>query len=307
VHSSYHGKVIIEMHAWIGQWPVTDPEIPREDRERILGNPAFSGVPRYAGNGGSSEMRAFQLILLLIAEGVFFGIMCVVALAVDPRAFLVAALGSAAVFVLSAIRGGIWVSGTSTDRLRRLYRNRYVMANELDGEAHALLQRTRNAIGRIYSSRVHRAGLLDAVANDLILPRQLYEIAWLLRFQTNLRHEQAAARRGVMTPELHAVLEPQRRALERSVADVTERVEKLERYAHNTQEADAALRAQDLLRSNDKYRYLLAHTDDAQGMHYLAAQAGVVEDTLARTVTEAIQTGQTLAIPHPPPDANPYP
>ena len=102
--------------------------------------------------------------------------------------------------------------------------------------------------------------------------------------------------RGVVTPELMAVLEPQQEALRRSVAAVTARVESLERYAHRVQEADAALRARAALDNNDKYRALLAHTDDADAMRSLEASGDALEQTLAKSVREAIEAGQTLAL-----------
>ncbi|RVX42435.1 hypothetical protein EDD27_5062 [Nonomuraea polychroma] len=172
---------------------------------------------------------------------------------------------------------------------------RFVIVSELSPPSRALLERARQAVTTVYSSQVMRRRLLDGLANEVLLPRQVWEIAALLRTQTHLQDEQHRARQGVVTPELLAVLEPQQEALNRSVAAVTARVEGLERYARRVQEADAALRAREALDNNDKYRELLAHTDDADGMRALAAHGDALEDTLARSVREAIEAGQTLA------------
>jgi hypothetical protein len=172
---------------------------------------------------------------------------------------------------------------------------RFVIVSELSPPSRALLERARQAVATVYSSQVMRRRLLDGLANEVLLPRQLWEIAALLRTQTHLQDEQHRARQGVMTPELLAVLEPQQDALNRSVAAVTARVEGLERYARRVQEADAALRAREALDNNDKYRELLAHTDDADGMRALDAHGDALENTLARSVREAIEAGQTLA------------
>jgi hypothetical protein len=175
------------------------------------------------------------------------------------------------------------------------HRDRYVLVSELSAPARALLARARRAVAIVSRSQVMHRRLLDGVANEVLLPQQVWEIARLLRRQTRLQEEQHRARQGVMTPELLAVLDPQQQALDRSVAAVTARVEGLEKYARRVQEADAALRAREALDNNHKYRELLAHTDDAEGMRALAAHGDALEETLARSVREAIEAGQTLA------------
>ncbi|TMR24591.1 hypothetical protein ETD86_04410 [Nonomuraea turkmeniaca] len=174
-------------------------------------------------------------------------------------------------------------------------RDRFVVVSELSPPSRALLARARKAVTTVYASLAMRRRLLDGLANEVLLPRQIWELATLLQAQTHLQEEQHRARQGVVTPELLAVLEPQQEALDRSVAAVAARVEGLERYARRVQEADAALRAREALDNNDKYRALLAHTDDTDGMRTLAAHGDALEETLARSVREAIEAGQTLA------------
>ncbi|AQZ60838.1 unnamed protein product [[Actinomadura] parvosata subsp. kistnae] len=182
---------------------------------------------------------------------------------------------------------------------RAPYRDRLVLVPELSPSARALLERARAAVMAVYTSRVMRRRLLDGLANEVLLPRQIWEIATLLRLQTDLHEEQERAMRGVVTPELMAVLEPQQEALRRSVASVTARVERLERYARRVQEADAALRAREALDNNDKYRDLLARTDDTEGMRDLEARGAALEETLAESVRVAIDAGRTLSLDRP--------
>ncbi|NBE99632.1 hypothetical protein FE391_14795 [Nonomuraea sp. KC401] len=182
---------------------------------------------------------------------------------------------------------------------RSPYRDRFVVVDELSPPSRALLERARAAVMSVYTSQVMRRRLLDDLANESLLPRQLWEIAMLLRVQTHLQAEQDQAREGRLTPELLAVLEPQQEALRRSVASVTARVESLERYAGRVQEADAALRAMDALGNNHKYQALLAHTDDAEGLRELENQGDTLQETLARSVRDAIEAGHTLQ-PGPP-------
>jgi hypothetical protein len=193
-----------------------------------------------------------------------------------------------------------WKWYTSARRLRRRYRARYVLRQDLDAESRTLLARAISAIESVNSSQASSDGLLNTIANDVILPHQLWEIARLLRTQTGLRSEQTEARRGLITPELVAVLDPQQRALARSVAAVTDRIADLELYAYRVQETDAALRALELLKSNERYRDLLAQTDDAEGMRDLINNANTIESTLAHSLRSAIETGQTLAVPSEP-------
>ncbi|MEV5559036.1 hypothetical protein AB0L44_35700 [Nonomuraea wenchangensis] len=175
-------------------------------------------------------------------------------------------------------------------------RERFVTVAELSPPGRALLERARRAVRVVQRSEAMRRHLLDVVANEVLLPRQVWEIARLLRVQHELQHEQDAARHGLVTDELRAVLDPQQEALDRSLAAVTARVEGLERYARRVQEADAALRAREALDNNHKYRALLAATDDTEGMAALTAHGDALEETLARSVREAIEAGQTLAV-----------
>lgn len=176
--------------------------------------------------------------------------------------------------------------------------DRFVVVNDLLPKFRLVLERVRKAALTVYGSDIKRMGLLDGVANDVILPRETWEIAQLLLRQTFLIQRQLDARRGVaLTTELKAVLAPQEAALLRSFEATLHRVSIVEEYARRVQEADAALRAQALLGDNDRYRALLAQTDDVEGMRYLSRQSLAVSDVLAKSVREAVETGQTLTLP----------
>ncbi|GII75749.1 hypothetical protein Sru01_07310 [Sphaerisporangium rufum] len=275
---------------WLGEWPVVDPDIPEADRRRMVGNPRLIGRAR--GVPGNRRTAGYAVAWCL-ACGVYFGYLRVQELGEGIVLGYLAVLGVAlAVIVPFGLR--YWWR-RSPRRLMRRYRGRYVTRAELDTEARATLARAERAIRAVYDSRVHRLAWLDQIANDVVLPRQLWEIARLSRSHTGLRAEQRQAAQGVVTPELRAVLDPQRAALARSVTAVERRVAMLEAYARRVQEADAALRAQDLLGSNDKYRELLARTDDTEGLRELKIRADAVEGVLARSVQDAVAAGHTLA------------
>ncbi|MFI7618288.1 hypothetical protein ACIBP6_44430 [Nonomuraea terrae] len=177
-------------------------------------------------------------------------------------------------------------------------RDRLVVVNDLTPKARTLLERVRKAVLTVHGSHVKRLNLLDDIANDIILPREIWEIARLLLTQSLLIQRQSEARRGVvLTAELEAVLAPQRAALRRSIEATTQRVAIVEEYARRVQEADAALRAQEMLGDNSHYRALLAQTDDVEGMRYLTQQSVAASEVLAKSVRDAIEAGQTLVLP----------
>ncbi|MBB5775355.1 hypothetical protein [Nonomuraea jabiensis] len=260
--------------------PIVDPAASRRERRRI------GGVRTLLLGRREPAPPPWMRRLLAVAAGVtglsgaLFG---AAALRTDHES---AGMAGLMVFLVTTLYVGL-----SLPEPERRGGEHHVHPAELDSQALILLARARQAILEVTDSRVHRLGLLDTVANDVVLPERLWHIACLLRTQTELRAEQAEARAELMTPELAAVLEPQQEALRRSVAAVTERVWELEVYAGHVKAADSALRAQELQRSNDRYRDLLARTGDAEGLRDLTERA----DTLARSLREAVEAGQTLA------------
>ncbi|MFI7135032.1 hypothetical protein ACIBQ1_55865 [Nonomuraea sp. NPDC050153] len=260
--------------------PIVDPAASRRERRRIFGVRAL-----LLGRRDPAPPRWMRRLFAAAAgvTGLSGALFAVGALQTDHES---AAMAGLMVFLVTVLYIGL-----SLPEPERKGGERHVFPAELDSQALTLLARARQAIMEVTGSRVNRLGLLDTVANDVVLPERLWHIARLLRTQTELRAEQAEARAEMMTPELAAVLEPQQEALRRSVAAVTERVWELEVYAGRVKAADSALRAQELQQSNDRYRDLLAQTGDAEGLRDLTEQA----DTLARSLREAVEAGQTLA------------
>jgi hypothetical protein len=271
------------MEDWFDE-PIVDPTVPEPDRRRITGASVLLGSSEF-----SSRTRRFFAVGGVVA-GVIGALLTGTAMQSGSSTLAFAS-------VLAFAVAGLFVSfgrPRLATRLQRLYGDCYVVPAELDDEARDLIRRARQAIESVSTSGVNRLGLLDGIANDLVLPEKLWDIARLLRTQTALRAEQTEAMNEVITPELAAVLAPQREALNRSMASVTKQILELEDYAHRVQEADAALRAHELLKSNDKYRDLLAQTDDAQGLRNLTEQVDTLESTLAKNLRDAIDAGQTL-------------
>ncbi|MGN9843881.1 hypothetical protein ACTMTI_37720 [Nonomuraea sp. H19] len=274
------------MGGWIDE-PIVDPAIPKRDRSRLMG----AASPLL----GRPDQEPPRWVRWLFGAGaaVTGGGGALFAAAAFHTDHESAGLAAMMVFLITVLFVG--VARPSAGRLARRYAGRYVLPAELDPAGLDLLARARQAIEDVTGSRVHRLGLLDGIANDVVLPEVLWDIADLLRTQTALRAEQAEALAEVMTPELAAVLGPQREALGRSAAAVAGRVRELEAYAHRVRAADSALRACDLQRSNDTYRDLLARTGDTEGLRQLIDQA----DMLTGSLREAIAASDGFADPSP--------
>ncbi len=260
------------MENWIEQ-PIVDPEIPEGDRRRMaVALPALLGRP---------DPEPPRWVRRLFAAGAVLSATAAVtlALAAVETGRQSATLAALMVLFVAIVCTGVARSHEGT-RLSQRYAGRYVIPAGLDDPALDLLARARRAVRDVSASRAHRLGLLDAVANDVVLPRHLWEIACLVRVHADLRAEQAEALGEVMTPGLAAVLRPQQEALRRSVAAVTERVRELETYAAKVRAADSALRAGDLRRSDDRYLDLLARTDDTSDLRALTDQATALTTAL---------------------------
>ncbi|MER6945096.1 hypothetical protein ABT294_13820 [Nonomuraea sp. NPDC000554] len=129
-------------------------------------------------------------------------------------------------------------------RVRSL-EGRYVLPDQLDDDARALLERTRAAVRAVTTSRVNGDGLLDGARNAVMLPAEQWEIARRLAKLSALRVKHHETVAGGVTPEVAAVVEPLTAALETGEHAVVARVEALEKYAADVAEAERAYRARD--------------------------------------------------------------
>ncbi|WP_188195244.1 hypothetical protein [Nonomuraea sp. SYSU D8015] len=184
----------------------------------------------------------------------------------------------------------------------RRHRGRYVTAAMLEPLDAALLERTVEATAMVLRSRLDRDGLLDGIANRVILPRQEWEIAETLVELTRLRREQAGARSGRVTERISAMLESQEEALKVATRALALRISALEEYALRTEVAEEVyaewLTLQDLADDSDAYRELLSRTvrDDlaAGEVGELTERAARLEASLRESVEQARLAGLTL-------------
>ncbi|MEV4898258.1 hypothetical protein AB0K48_53895 [Nonomuraea sp. NPDC055795] len=172
---------------------------------------------------------------------------------------------------------------------------RYLLPEDFDAEARAILARAQEAIGTVLRSHVNAEGLLDDIRNAVMLPAQEWEIARLLAKLSSLRTEHRALLGRGVAPEVAEVVAPLERALDSSEAAVLARVEALEGYAGHVAEAEAAYHArgqiEELRARLPRYEELLAESGaDALAVpeiERLAEDAGHLERALRRSVTSA--------------------
>jgi hypothetical protein len=177
----------------------------------------------------------------------------------------------------------------------RWYGGRYLLPEDYDERALALLRRTQEAIGSVLRSHINAEGLLDDARNAILLPAQEWEIATLLAKLSRLRSEHHDLMARGVAPEVEAVVEPLERALKTSESAVAARVEALERYAGHVAEAERAYHArsqiEDLRALLPRYEDLLAEAGADRlaltEIDRLAEDADHLEQALRRSVRSA--------------------
>ncbi|MBT2209980.1 hypothetical protein [Actinomadura sp. NEAU-AAG7] len=334
--------------------PVVDPDIAEADRAMLTGSPErlvpasapapprprlspataaarLVWIPAFAlfyGVLPGGWLRLFFIASLdhdeLLGDAARWGRLPVLAMMLTPALQIAlillgwpevaAALAgvSFAGWVLGALRH---VREPAAARTARDHHGRYLLAADFDRPAARLLVRAQRAVDAVLGSQAHGAGLLDAVNNRVVLPRQEWAIAEALAEHTRLRRERAAMRPERLSESVRALLEPQDRALALSVRSVTLRIEALEGYARRARETDDAYHEsrviQALPEQNARYRDLLAGTaGDAMAgaeIRGMAEDAHRAETALRDRVAVALRAGQDLVLPPvPDDDATPH-
>ncbi|MGR6916945.1 hypothetical protein ACU635_22145 [[Actinomadura] parvosata] len=269
---------------------IVDPEVPpqdarvlRQSRDVLLRMrqgwtpgllPRFSG-PHYWMLAAFAPAACFGLLLSLgmMSAGIVM-LLLAVPLALLPL------LGRGG-------GGGAEASERAAFAQLRWYEGRYVLADDLDVPAAALLVRARRSIATVTGSRVNADGLLDDVRNAVMLPEQEWEIARLLAKLSALRVTYAEAAAHGAAPGFEAVA----RALRDSEAAVLARVEALERYAAGVADAERAY----VTRARIEELRSRAHQYEA-----LAAEAGAdafAVPELERLAAEAARLARALRRP----------
>jgi hypothetical protein len=292
-----------------GRVVLFSPDMPPAARELLTAHPDVL-IPASAPKQDTGRQHAGETVAgLILFAGIEFGLWMALRLllyAIFPDGLAVWLSGGAGVLgVLLLIAGIVTMSGESRARsLARKHQGNYLLPEDWDEHATALMWRAQRAVDAIQDSEVNKQGLLDAAKNDVVLPEQLWDIGRVLQQLSALRTRQADIEQQLQNARLEAVLHPQRQALELSATAMETKVAKLEQYADQVREADAVLKIETILegalQDRDRYVELLSSTEIAGRsglLEELSKETADVQAALSRRVAAALETGQGLALP----------
>ncbi|WP_312887919.1 hypothetical protein [Nonomuraea rhodomycinica] len=253
--------------------------------------PASTPAPRRRSPSGVALLAATPVVLALMAV--------LLESPAAPAGFVLLGSFMLVVLVKTSTLGEIPETDRPYERTvyeqARLYDGRFLLPDDFDEQARAVLLRGQRAIGGVLRSHVNAEGLLDGARNAVMLPEQEWEIARLLAKLSALRADHRELLRRGVAPEVAAVIEPLERALATSEAAVVARVEALERYAGHVADAERAYHAreqiEELRARLPRYEELLAESG-ADGLSVpelerLAEDADQLERVLRRSVSSA--------------------
>ncbi|MBB5630307.1 hypothetical protein [Sphaerisporangium krabiense] len=184
-------------------------------------------------------------------------------------------------------------------RVAAAHADRFVLPGDLDAESREMLARAQRAAEEVLRSRVHHAGMLDAIDNAATLPAEVWRLAVRLADLTRTRAEHHRIVPRDVPDDVAAVFGPYAEALERAHRSLGARVAALEEYAAGVRRADAVFHAHRQLgvlreRTPD-YERLLAETEEdhlaVPHTGRLTAQAHEVERLFRATLAEARRAG----------------
>jgi hypothetical protein len=188
------------------------------------------------------------------------------------------------------------------------YHRRYVVP-ELDLHEAALARwaRAREAARSIQAAEAVRLGLIDTVEIESVLPYHLWDIAERLALMSATERRLPAILQGVDTndSDVQAVLGPQRQVHDLAVADVEQRIGRLEEFAALAAKADAARKRKraiaELADLNPDYEELLIRLGEPGNALTVTGHSGDELRAVAAEADDAVrranEAGRALVIP----------
>lgn len=192
-----------------------------------------------------------------------------------------------------------WKEVSSSRRLRDLTAagERSVQPSELTAGAAALLARAQQAVHTVRTSAVHHVDLIDRQRNEVVLPRQEWEIAHALLEYSRLAQAEPTHPKS---DKVATLLTTRRQALRASLEGTERRVAALETYANQVTEADGLYQ---------EFRQIQQLNDDSEDVLALLARTvrddlDVAEDnamtgeaaTVAESLTVALESAKEAAV-----------
>ncbi|NUO97853.1 MAG: hypothetical protein HOV96_19955 [Nonomuraea sp.] len=278
---------------------VIDPSLPPEISVELRSSPH---ILRMARSGRRMDPN-FNPALLFVLPG----FLLLIGVLLDLDAAVIAGIGVGLIVLMR------WMAVGSTHRtvrrrLRLAYANadRFILPEDLDYPCQRLLRRAQDAAEAILNSKVHRAGLIDSVENQVSLPEEIWQIAHRLRRLSVMHAEQGRLIPRELPPGMEDAFKPYSDALDAAWTSLSHRVRHLEKYAKQVLKADkvyhAHKRLEALAAKTPEYQQLLADTvrDDLahERIRELTDQAAHVRKLFEESVLQARQAaGELLRTP----------
>lgn len=308
---------------------VTDPEIPAQARRELAQAPVTALLafgepvvkPEAPGDRGvqkgartatmtGAQYAAVGSLVLAVLQS------CLGLLAAKPDLVLIGVFIWLPCAVVSALIGfHDREPGEQPRRGRRgarsaavTYHRRYVVPElDLHDAGQVRWRRARKAARAIQAAEAVRLGLIDTVEITAVLPYHLWDIAERLALMSAAERRLPAILQGVDTndAEIQAVLGPQRRVRDLAVADVEQRIGRLEEFAALAAKADAARKRKntvaELAGLNPHYEEMLVRLGEpASGLTVTGHSGDQLRAVVAAAddaVRQANEAGRALVIP----------
>ncbi|MEU8244975.1 hypothetical protein [Nonomuraea sp. NPDC048916] len=190
-------------------------------------------------------------------------------------------------------------------RLAHEHAARYVLPEDLDYPCQMLLRRAQDAVDTILASRVHQAGLIDTIDNQVTLPEEVWQIAQRLARLSAMHHEHGRLIPRELPSGLEDAFKPYTTALDAAWTSLSKRIRRLEEYAKQVLRADQVYHAHQRLEAlaarTPDYQQLIAETvrDEVayERIRELGEQARHVRKLFEESIDQARQTAGELIRP----------
>ncbi|MFG1707906.1 hypothetical protein ACFLIM_32330 [Nonomuraea sp. M3C6] len=187
-------------------------------------------------------------------------------------------------------------------RLAQAHADRYLLPEDLDYPCQMLLRRAQNAVEAILNSKVHKAGLIDTIDNQVTLPEEIWQIGQRLRKLSSMHAEHGKLVPRELPPGMEDAFKPYTSALDAAWTSLSQRVRHLEGYAKQVLKADkvyhAHRRLEALATRTPDYQQLIAETVRDELAHErireLADQAAHVRKLFEESIFQARQAAGEL-------------
>ncbi|GGO71049.1 hypothetical protein [Nonomuraea cavernae] len=234
------------------------------------------------------------------------GFLLLVWILTDTTATVVAAAGIGLIALMRWL--AVDASKRTNRKLLRLateHAARYVLPEDLDYPCQMLLSRAQDAVGRVLASRVHRAGLIDTIDNQVTLPEEVWQIAQRLSRLSAMHHEHRRLVPRELPSGLEDAFKPYSTALDAAWTSLSKRVRRLEEYAKQVMRADQVYHAHQRLEAlaarTPDYQELIADTvrDEVadERIRELGEQARHVRKLFEESIGQARRTAGELLRP----------